>query len=265
VIVIKNIKVSNLPRYYQDFVTKFNLDFIVERLVLYFQKIFVVIKHFVVYINIKAHIPQLKQEGEIMEQNDDINLAVKALKIGNKLRELRLKNQYTLQDLAAKTDLSKPFISQIENGHVVPPIATLLKLARALNVGMAYFFQDEETTDKISLTRKHERVKIDRRPHHQKGEVNYVYEALETKKTNKQMEPFLVMFPVQETSDMVFVSHEGEEFLYLLEGKLEFRSIERVELLEPGDSIYFESDISHSFRCVGDKPAKAIVVVWSKK
>ena len=53
-IVIKNIKVSNLPRYYQDFVTKFNLDFIVERAVLYFQKIFVVIKHFVVYINIKA-------------------------------------------------------------------------------------------------------------------------------------------------------------------------------------------------------------------
>ncbi len=236
----------------------------------YNTKVFLLSSNHMSYILINklpksSKLPDEPNKGDTMDQNEDINLAVKALKIGNKLRELRLKNQYTLQDLAAKTDLSKPFISQIENGHVVPPIATLLKLARALNVGMAYFFQDEVSTEKISLTRSHERVKIDRRPHHQKGEVSYIYEALETKKSDKQMEPFLVIFPVQDTSDMVFVSHEGEEFLYLLEGKLEFRSIERVERLEPGDSIYFESDISHSFRCVGDKPAKAIVVVWSKK
>ena len=78
------------------------------------------------------------------------------------------------------------------------------------------------------------------------------------------MEPFMVEFPVQETSDMVFVNHEGEEFLHLLEGNLEFRSVDRVELLEAGDSIYFESDLSHSFRCLGEQPARAIVVVWSK-
>ena len=199
-----------------------------------------------------------------MEHKDEINLAVRALKIGNKLRELRQKNRYTLQDLAAKTDLSKPFISQIENGHVTPPIATLLKLARALNVGMAYFFQDEVGTEKVSVTRRDERVKIERRPHHHKGEMNYVYEALATRKTDKHMEPFLVEFPVQKTSEMVFVSHDGEEFLFLLEGKLEFRSTDRVEILEPGDTIYFESEISHSFRCIGDEVAKAIVVVWSR-
>jgi quercetin dioxygenase-like cupin family protein len=78
------------------------------------------------------------------------------------------------------------------------------------------------------------------------------------------MEPFLVEFPNMETSEMVFVSHEGEEFLHLLEGRLEFRTTDRVEVLDPGDSIYFESDISHSFRCLSEPPAKAIVVVWSK-
>lgn len=194
---------------------------------------------------------------------DDISLEVKALKIGSKVRELRQKKHYTLQDVAAKTGLSKPFLSQIENDHVVPPVATLLKLARAFEVGLAYFFQDEVGIDRIAITRRDERVRVERRPHHRKGEVNYIYEALDTKKTNKHMEPFLVEFPVQDTSEMIFMNHEGEEFLHVLEGSLEFRSIDRVEILGPGDSIYFESELSHSFRCLGEKPARAIVVVWS--
>jgi transcriptional regulator with XRE-family HTH domain len=194
---------------------------------------------------------------------DDISLEVKALKIGSKVRELRQKKHYTLQDVAAKTGLSKPFLSQIENDHVVPPVATLLKLARAFDVGLAYFFQDEVGIDRIAITRSDERVRVERRPHHRKGEVNYIYEALDTKKTNKHMEPFLVEFPVQDTSEMIFMNHEGEEFLHVLEGTLEFRSIDRVEILGPGDSIYFESELSHSFRCLGEKPARAIVVVWS--
>ena len=197
------------------------------------------------------------------KSQDAISLEVKALKIGSKVRELRQKKHYTLQDVAAKSGLSKPFLSQIENDHVVPPVATLLKLARAFDVGLAYFFQDEVGIDRIAITRRDERVRVERRPHHRKGEVNYIYEALDTKKTNKHMEPFLVEFPVQDTSEMIFMNHEGEEFLHVLEGTLEFRSTDRLEVLEPGDSIYFESELSHSFRCLGEKPARAIVVVWN--
>jgi transcriptional regulator with XRE-family HTH domain len=197
--------------------------------------------------------------------NDSASTDVRALKIGSKVRELRQKNQYTLQDVAAKTGLSKPFLSQIENDHVVPPVATLLRLARAFNVGLAHFFQGEvDSEKKISVTRRAELVRMERRPHHRKGEVNYIYESLETKKPSKHMEPFLVEFPPQDTSDMVFVSHDGEEFLHILEGRLEFRTADRVEVLEAGDSIYFESDLSHSLRCVGETSAKAVAVVWSR-
>jgi len=200
-----------------------------------------------------------------MRSQDDINLEIKALKLGSKVRNLRRNKHYTLQDVAAKTGLSKPFLSQIENNHVVPPVATLLKLARAFNVGLAHFFQDEARSDKIAITRRNERVRVEKRPHHRKGEVDYVYEALETKKPDKYMEPFLVEFPVQETNEMVFMNHEGEEFLHVLSGSLEFRSMDRVEVLKTGDSIYFESDLSHSFRCLGEIPARAIVVVWNGK
>lgn len=199
-----------------------------------------------------------------MPEKDDISLAVKAFKIGSKVRELRQKNRYTLQDLAARSGLSKPFLSQIENDHAVPPVATLLKLARALNVTLSHFFEDEQSGEKISVTRSHERRRLERRPHHEEGEVQYTYESLETKMTEKHMEPFLVEFPMLGTEDMVFMSHPGEEFMYLIDGKLEFRTTDRVEILEPGDTIYFDSEISHSFRCIGDRPAKAVTIIWNK-
>ncbi len=195
----------------------------------------------------------------------DVTLAVKALQIGSKIRELREKQHYTLQDLSAKTGLSKALLSQIENNRVIPPIATLLRLARALNVSLSYFFQDEVKGESVYITRVHERIRVDRRSHHKEGEVDYVYEALETKKHDKHMEPFYVEFPPLETDEMVFTSHDGEEFVYVMEGSLEFRTADRVEQLNPGDCIYFDSSQSHSFRSLDDKPARAIVMVWNKK
>lgn len=199
-----------------------------------------------------------------MQGNQEEISAVAALMIGAQVRELREKNRYTLQDLAAKTGLDREMLARIEGHEFIPPIATLVKLAGALNVSVAWFFQDKAGSCKIAVTRRDERVRIARRPHHMVGEVDYIYESLEIRKGQKQMEPFMVEFPVRETSEMVFTSHEGEEFLYLLEGMLEFRTAGQVEILNPGDSIYFESDVSHSFRCLGEAPAKALAVVWRK-
>ncbi len=199
-----------------------------------------------------------------MAQWEGDRAVTEALRIGARVRELREKLRYTLQDMSAKTGLSKIELSQIEDCEFAPPVSSLLKIAGALEVGIGYFFQEKSESEEIAVTRLSERVRISRRSHHQKGEVNYVYEALETRKSDKHMEPFLVEFPPLDTSEMVFASHEGEEFLTLLEGKLEFRTPSRVEVLDPGDSIYFLSSISHSFRCLGEKIAKAIVVVWNK-
>jgi transcriptional regulator with XRE-family HTH domain len=204
-------------------------------------------------------------EEEPMTENQDESMSREALRIGSKIKELREKGRFTLHDMTAKTGLSRELLCQIETGEFIPPIATLMKLANAYGVGMAHFFKDEAGSEKIAVTRAHERTRITRRPHHHEGEVNYIYEALEIRKAAKHMEPFMVEFPVQDTSEMVFTSHEGEEFLHLLEGQLEFRSIDHVEVLNPGDSIYFESDVSHSFRCLGEKSAKAVVVVWGKQ
>ena len=159
-----------------------------------------------------------------MTHNEGMDTAAEGLKIGRIVKELRYKKQITLQDLAAKTGIPKSVLTEIESGDVVPPVATLLKLAKAFNVGMASFFEEEAAGMKISVTRSGERIRIKRRPHH----------------------------------------HEGEEFIFVLEGRLEFRTDDRVEILQPGDTLYFESDINHSFRSLDENPAKAIAVVWSK-
>lgn len=186
------------------------------------------------------------------------------LDIGKIVRDLRERRQLTLHDLAAKTGLLKTVLSEIEEDEIVPPVASLLKLAKALGVGMSHFFQ-EEAPVRISVTRSGERKKIKSRPHHHhEGEVNYIYESLEIKKQKKHMEPLLVEFLPMETGDMVFTNHEGEEFAFLIEGRLEFRTNDRVEVLSPGDTIYFESYINHSYRGLDDKSASALVVVWSK-
>jgi transcriptional regulator with XRE-family HTH domain len=199
-----------------------------------------------------------------MIQNEDKNAAVEGLRIGRAVKDFRHKKQITIQDLAAKTGIPKSVLAEIENGDVVPPVASLLKLAKAFNVGMASFFEEEATGMKISVTRSGERNRIKRRPHHHEGEVDYIYESLETHKADKHMEPLLVEFQPLVTGDMVFTNHEGEEFVFVLEGRLEFRTDDRVEILEPGDTLYFESDINHSWRSLDEKPARAIAVVWSK-
>jgi quercetin dioxygenase-like cupin family protein len=158
----------------------------------------------------------------------------------------------------------KSVLAKIEKEETVPPLGTLLKLSKALDISMAYFFEDEVELERISVTRSGERVRVKRRPHHQEGEVDYVYESLESRNPNKHMEPFLVEFLPLETGDMVFMSHEGEEFHFVLEGKVEFRTDDRVEVLYPGDSLYFESEINHSFRSLEGKPAKVVACVWSR-
>lgn len=199
-----------------------------------------------------------------MPQTEQTPSAAEELKIGGRIKDLREKNVYTLQDLAAKTGISKPILKEIESDEVMPPVATLLKLARALNVGMADFFRDEAPAAKVSVTRAGERIGVKRRPHHREGEVDYIYESLEARMPGKHMEPLLVEFAPMDTAEMVFASHEGEEFLFLLDGKLEFRTNDRVESLSAGDALYFDSALNHSFRSLTDVPARALVVVWNK-
>lgn len=79
------------------------------------------------------------------------------------------------------------------------------------------------------------------------------------------MEPFLVEFKRRKVDRLSYLSHEGEEFLYVLEGRLEFRTEDHFLLLDPGDSLYFESSIPHAYRALGRKNVMALTVVYPSR
>ncbi len=185
--------------------------------------------------------------------------ALASLDLGNQVRNLRNKRDLTLQDLAGLTGLSKPNLSQIENNLVTPPIATLLKISSALGVAIGYFFQDSEQDSGIVVVRKKDRYGVAKGPHI--SHIGYQYEPLAYPKIDKSMEPFIVHMEEREADDIKYNNHKGEEFLYVIEGSLEFRSGNSVITLEEGDSLYFDSVVPHGYRGIGG-PAKTLVVIY---
>jgi transcriptional regulator with XRE-family HTH domain len=192
---------------------------------------------------------------------EDIKHEVKKLHIGKKIRDLRKKAGLVLQDLSNRTGLSKSLLSQIEKEVVSPPIATLLKISKALGVNISFFFQNDDSEKRVILVRSNESKVIDSR-YFGREESGYYYEALAYKKSKKYMEPFLVEFKRKRAEKLSYFSHDGEEFIYLLEGTLEFRTESEQYVLYPGDSLYFESFIPHAYRAMGRRNAKALTVVY---
>lgn len=195
----------------------------------------------------------------------NVDLEVRKLKLGEKVKDLRLQKRYTLRQVAGNTGLSIALLSQIENNAVSPPVATLLRIARALDVTIGYFFREEESKDKAVVVRKNERKKAFRRRYAQHGEGGYTYEALAYTRNAKHMEPFLVEFEPKQKEELTFLIHRGEEFLFLFRGRLAFHYDQDEIVLDSGDSLYFDSGVPHAFRALRGKKAQGIVIVYSEE
>src|SRR4030042_789933 len=189
----------------------------------------------------------------------NVDLEVRKLKLGEKVKDLRLQKRYTLRQVAGHTGLSIALLSQIENNAVSPPVATLLRIARALDVNIGHFFRKEESKEKAVVVRKNERREAFRRRYAQQGEGGYTYEALAYTKNAKHMEPFLVEFEPKKKEELTFLNHRGGEFLFLFRGHLAFHYDQDEIVLDSGDSLYFDSGVPHAFRALRGKQAQGFV------
>jgi transcriptional regulator with XRE-family HTH domain len=195
---------------------------------------------------------------------EKIKQEIREMKLGEKVRGLRQEQRLTLQALADITGLSKPLLSQIENDQVTPPIATLLKIAKGLKVGIHFFFEEAGDRAKFVLTRGEQSTGSQRRPGKDAVQHGYMYKPLAPGMRQKKVEPFLVDFEQRAWDDSLFYSHEGVEFVYLIDGELEFHYADEVMRLLPGDSIYYESSEPHGYVSVGEVPARAVAVLYTK-
>jgi transcriptional regulator with XRE-family HTH domain len=195
---------------------------------------------------------------------NEFRAEVKELQIGPQIRQLRQDQRMTLQDLSEATELSKPLLSQIENEQVIPPLATLLRIAKALNVQLQTFFAGDDNSQKCLVVRAGNANRLNRRPKQGGSPQPYLYHSLAYGKKHKQMEPFLIEFDPSMTSKPQLVQHVGEEFLYVLEGRIELNHGGEQYQLEPGDSVYWDSNEPHSLKALGDQVARGIAVIYSR-
>ena len=195
---------------------------------------------------------------------DEFRAEVRELQIGPQIRKLRQDRRLTLQDLSEETELSKPLLSQIENEQVIPPLATLLRIAKALKVPLQTFFEEEDNTQKCLVVRAGDSNRLHRRPQHGGPPQPYLYHSLAYGKKHKHMEPFLVEFDPQQTAQPQAVQHAGEEFLYVLEGCIELNHGSETYVLNPGDSVYWDSNELHSLKALGEDIAHGIAVLYTR-
>jgi transcriptional regulator with XRE-family HTH domain len=181
--------------------------------------------------------------------------------IGTRIAERRAGLGITLERLAAMTGFSKGYLSKIENSRKVPPIGSLSRIAAALRTDITELLHTPVAAldGGLSVVRAGER-----RPIVRGGTAfGYDYVSLADNRRDKKMEPFLFTFPSQ-IDKYVFFEHDGEEFMFVLSGRVEWQAGSRKLVLEPGDSIYFDARLPHRGRSL-EGEATALVVTYSPR
>ena len=172
--------------------------------------------------------------------------------IGKRLLKLRSEKKLTLKNLANETGLATKYISQIEKGEVIPPVAVLLQLSRALEIDSSILLREEK-----------ERVGKQSSDDYQKRTKAYTYETLTPEARHKHLKAFKIFVDPKSAHKGVSYQHLGEEFIYVLKGKIEVMVGENKNILGPGDCLHFNSSIVHKLRNVSSEKADLLVVLYT--
>ncbi len=176
--------------------------------------------------------------------------------IGPKLRALRKRRGLSLRTLAGLCGLSVNTISLVERGKTSPSVATLHRLATALGVSMTFFFEEEEQRDVVF-------VKADRRARTRSDSV--IMENLGSGLRDQTMEPLLVTLQPGADSGGEPMVHLGHEFVFCLEGEIEYEVRDDKYLLDAGDSLIFEAHLPHRWRNTGSSPSTILLILQTQK
>jgi len=189
-----------------------------------------------------------KQSKRIEGSKDDL-----AKSIGAKLKEIRKSMGMTTKRLAESAELSAPLISRIESGLVMPSVPSLETLSNVLKTDIGYFFQKNEVHE-YAISRNGERsVGMTKR--------GYRTELLAEGMEGRFMEPvIMVLKGKDQEKEVPLVTHEGQEFSYVLEGKVELTLGMKKYILAKGDAAYWKGSIPHRGLSLSKEPARTLNV-----
>jgi transcriptional regulator with XRE-family HTH domain len=178
--------------------------------------------------------------------------------LGAAIREQRLKNHLTLAEVATLAGVSRGMLSKIENGQTSPSLDALRRIAHALGVSMSSLFRGFDTpAGGAQLVKRGEGMEVVRRG----TKRGHTYHLLAYGQgPTKLFEPFLISM---DDASEVFPTfeHPGVEFIYMLEGKIEYRHGTERYVLEPGDALTFRGDVPHGPERLIELPIRFLAII----
>jgi transcriptional regulator with XRE-family HTH domain len=169
--------------------------------------------------------------------------------VGKKIKRIREDKKIPLEQMGNETGFSIEYLKQIEAGKTIPTVGALLQIARALQIDSGFFLREQESNVESRIREYVKRTE------------NYAYTTLTPGAENKHMKAFRVTIdPMKDHKG--FFRHEGEEFVYVLKGRIELAVGEHVNTLAEGESLLFNSGITHTLSNIGDIPAELLVVLY---
>lgn len=184
-------------------------------------------------------------------------------KIGAKVKLIRENRKLSVEDVSERTNLSVEQISSIENGSLVPNLTPLIKIARVLGVRLGTFMDDDENLGPV-LTRAQDKKEVTRfsdRGNAVNSDLDFY--TLAQNKAGRHMDPFVIDIYPSSGEEVKLSTHEGEEFIYVLEGEVEVLYGKDKYELKAGDSIYYESIVAHHLHSHGTGNAKILAVIYT--
>lgn len=184
--------------------------------------------------------------------------------IGQKIQALREARMISVDELALRSNILLDQIIQIEDNQIVPSLAPLIRIARSLGVSLGTFLDENEQLGPV-VTLSEEKNKGALFSKSSQKLVSHIdFFALAGNKSGRHMEPFLIdLKPFSDTCEYALSSHEGEEFIYVLEGCVEINYGREKYVLNSGDSIYYDSIVNHHVHTKGDMLSKILAVVYT--
>lgn len=176
------------------------------------------------------------------------------MSVGEKVREVRLRKNLTLGDLAKRTKLTISFISQVERNIASPSVKSLKQIAQALSMKISSFFEEDEIRETVFIRRGRKKGFVDKA-------IGPGCEVLVSGVLNIKMEPLLFNLGKGRGTENLLVSHEGEEFGLVVKGKIEISINEKKWIMEEGDNIYLISPKAHKILNIGEDKATVLWII----
>ena len=183
--------------------------------------------------------------------------------VGEHVRAFRETLGMTVQQFAEKTGFSAALLAQIENRMVSPSLGTLVKIANTFGTTVSSFIGGKEERE-FSIVRKEDHTTVSRVGLKDGGKSTYTYESLGAGKAGRKMEPFLVRLQPLSGSPTARSAHDGEEFLYVLSGRVTVCLGNLSDVLEEGDSVYYNSTIPHQVHSADEREALILAVIHAE-